>query len=114
MYGGAWWAHGAAKSQTQLSDFTFSEGKGAADPILQVLLQDIRIWRGGWRESVGRLEERLLYPVNHQTEGALRLASKLSSFNPPRQGETLPLMYNDSAVFLWATDWQGETTRYFH
>ena len=59
MDGGAWWAHGAAKSQTRLSNFTFSEGKGAADLILQVFLQDIWIWTGGWRMSrVGFVQEQ--------------------------------------------------------
>ena len=52
MDGGAWWAivHGVAKSQTRLSDFTFTfmHGEGGGNPLQCSCLQNPRDWGAWW------------------------------------------------------------------
>ena len=71
MDGGAWWAtvHGVAKSQTRLSDFTFTfhfhplEGKMATH-------SGVLAWRIPWMEKPGGL----------QSMGLLKSQTRLSNF----------------------------------
>ena len=55
MDGGAWWAtvHGVAKSQTRLSDFTFtlSFGKALADYHFEVLIFPIFSVISFWKSN---------------------------------------------------------------
>ena len=58
MDGGAWWAavHGVAKSQTQLSDFTFTTGEENGNP-LQCSCLEIPMDRGAWWAAVYGVEQ---------------------------------------------------------
>ena len=60
MDGGAWWAavHGVAKSQTQLSDFTFTFslsciGEGNGNPLQCSCLENRRDGEAWWLQSMG-------------------------------------------------------------
>ena len=59
MDGGAWWArvHGVAKSQTRLSDFTFScTGEGNGNPLQFSCLENPRDG-GAWWDAVSGVEQ---------------------------------------------------------
>ena len=64
MDGGAWWAavHGVAKSQTQLSDFTFTSlsciGEGNDNPLQCSCLENPRDSGAWWAAVYGVAESR--------------------------------------------------------
>ena len=78
MDGGAWWAavHGVAKSQTQLSDFTFTSlsciGEGNDNPLQFSCLENPRD-SGAWWAAV--------YGVAQSWTRLKRLSSSSSSSN---------------------------------
>ena len=57
MDGGAWWAavHGVAKSQTRLSDFTFTFHFHALEKEMATH-SSVLAWRIPWTEKLGRLQ----------------------------------------------------------
>ena len=57
MGGGAWWAavHGVAKSQTRLSDFTFTFHFHALEKEMATL-STVLAWRIPWTEELGGLQ----------------------------------------------------------
>ena len=65
MDGGAWWAavHGVAKSQTRLSDFTFTFslsciGEGNGNPLQCSCLENPRGRRAWWADDYGVMQSR--------------------------------------------------------
>ena len=64
--GGAWWAavHGVAKSQTQLSDFTFTFHFHALEKELAIHSSTLA-WRIPWMEEPGRLQSMGSRRVRH-------------------------------------------------
>ena len=61
MDGGAWWArvHGVAKSQTRLSDFTFScTGEGNGNPLQFSCLENPRDGGAWWDAVYGVAQSR--------------------------------------------------------
>ena len=65
MDGGAWWAavHGVAKSQTRLSDFTFTFslsciGEGNGNPLQCSCLENPRGRRAWWADIYGVTQSR--------------------------------------------------------
>ena len=60
MDGGAWWAavHGVAKSQTQLSDFTFTTGEENGNPLQCSCLENPRDRRAWWASVYGVAQSR--------------------------------------------------------
>ena len=65
--GGAWWAavHGVAKSQTRLSDFTFTSHFYALEKEIATH-SSILAWRISWTEEPGGLQSRGLQKVGHK------------------------------------------------
>ena len=65
MDGGAWWAvHGVAKSQTRLSDFTFTFHFHALEKEMATH-SSVLAWRIPWTEKPGRLQSMGLHKVGH-------------------------------------------------
>ena len=66
MNGGAWWAaaHGVAKSQTRLSDFTFTFHFNALEKEMATH-SSVLAWRIPWTEKPGRLQSRGSHKVGH-------------------------------------------------
>ena len=66
MDGGAWWAavHGVSKSQTQLSDFTFTFHFYALEKEIATHYS-ILAWRIPWIEEPGGLQFMGLQRVGH-------------------------------------------------
>ena len=66
MDGGAWWAavHGVAKSQTQLSDFTFTFHFHALEKEMATHTR-VLAWRIPWMEKPGRLQSMGSHRVGH-------------------------------------------------
>ena len=66
MDGGAWWAavHGVAKSQTQLSDFTFTFHFHALENEMATY-SSVLAWRIPWTEKPGRLQSIGSHRVGH-------------------------------------------------
>ena len=67
MYGGAWWAavHGVAKSQTRLSDFTFTFHFHALEKEMATC-SSVLTWRIPGTEEPGGLQSRGLQRVRHE------------------------------------------------
>ena len=70
MDGGAWWAtvHGVAKSQTRLSEFTFTfTFLGQEDPLEKEMAthSSILAWRIRWTEEPGGLQSMGSQRVGH-------------------------------------------------
>ena len=74
MDGGAWWAavHGVAKSQTQLSDFTFTFHFHALEKEMATH-SSVRAWKIPWMEEPGRLQSVGLQRVGHDRVTSLWL-----------------------------------------
>ena len=66
MDGGAWWAavHGVTKSQTQLSDFTFTFHFHALEKEMATH-SSFLAWRIPWTEKPGRLQSMGSHRVRH-------------------------------------------------
>ena len=66
MDGGAWWAavHGVAKSQTRLSDFTFTFHFHALEKEMAIH-SSVLAWRIPWTEKPGRLLSMGSHRVGH-------------------------------------------------
>ena len=66
MDGGAWWAavHGVAKSQTRLSDFTFTFHFHALEKEMATH-SSVLAWRIPWMEKPGRLQSMGSLRVRH-------------------------------------------------
>ena len=66
MDGGAWWAavHRVAKSQTRLSDFTFTFHFHALEKEMATH-SSVLAWRISWTEKPGRLQSMGLHKVGH-------------------------------------------------
>ena len=66
MDGGAWWAavHGVAKSQTRLSDFTFTFHFPALEKKMATH-SSVLAWRITWTEEPGKLQSIGLQIVGH-------------------------------------------------
>ena len=66
MDGGAWWAavHGVPKSQTQLSDFTFTFHFHALEKEM-VTQSSILAWKIPWTEEPGGLQSMGSLRVRH-------------------------------------------------
>ena len=66
MHGGAWWAaiHGVAKSQTRLSDFTFTFHFHALEKEMPTH-SSVLAWRIPWTEKPGRLQSMGSHRVGH-------------------------------------------------
>ena len=66
MDGGAWWAtvYGVAKSQTQLSDFTFTFHSHALEKAMAPHSSTLA-WKVPWMEKPGRLPSMGLHRVGH-------------------------------------------------
>ena len=66
MDGGAWWTavHGVAKSQTQLSDFTFTFHFHALENEMATY-SSVLAWRIPWTEKPGRLQSIGSHRVGH-------------------------------------------------
>ena len=66
MNGGAWWAvvHGVAKSQTRLSDFTFTFHFHALEKEIATH-SSVLAWRIPWTEKPGRLQSMGSHRVGH-------------------------------------------------
>ena len=66
MDGGAWWAavHGVAKSQTRLSDFTFTFHFHALEKEMATH-SSVLAWRIPWMEKPGRLQSMGSHRVGH-------------------------------------------------
>ena len=66
MDGGAWWAavHGVAKSQTRLSDFTFTFHFHAFEKEMATR-SNVLAWRIPWTEKPGRLQSMGSHRVGH-------------------------------------------------
>ena len=66
MDGGAWWAtvHGVAKSQTRLSDFTFTFYFHALEKEMATH-SSVLAWRIPGTEKTGRLQSMGLHRVGH-------------------------------------------------
>ena len=66
MDGGAWWAavHGVAKSQTRLSDFTFTFHFHALEKEMATH-SSVLAWRIPWTEKPGRLQSMGSHRVRH-------------------------------------------------
>ena len=66
MDGGAWWAavHGVAKSQTRLSDFTFTFHYDALEKEMATH-SSVLAWRIPGMEELGRLPYMGLHRVGH-------------------------------------------------
>ena len=66
MDGGAWQVtvHGVAKSQTQLSDFTFTFLFHSLEKEMAIH-SSILAWRIAWMEEPGRLQSIVLQKVRH-------------------------------------------------
>ena len=66
MDGGAWWAtvHGVAKSQTRLSDFTFTFRFHALEKAMSPHSSTLA-WKIPWMEEPGRLQSMGLLRVGH-------------------------------------------------
>ena len=66
MDGGAWWAavHGVAKSQTRLSDFTFTFHFYALEKEMATH-SSVLAWRIPWPEKPGRLQSMGSHRVGH-------------------------------------------------
>ena len=66
MDGGAWWAavHGVAKSQTRLSDFTFTFHFHALEKEMATH-SSVLAWRIPWTEKPGRLQSMGSHRVGH-------------------------------------------------
>ena len=64
--GGAWWAtvHGVAKSQTRLSDFTFTFHFHALEEAMAPHSSTLA-WKIPWMEEPGRLQSMGLLRVGH-------------------------------------------------
>ena len=64
--GGAWWAtvHGVAKSQTRLSDFTFTFHFHALEKAMAPHSSTLA-WKIPWMEEPGRLQSMGLLRVGH-------------------------------------------------
>ena len=64
--GGAWWAtvHGVAKSQTGLSDFTFTFHFHALEKAMAPHSSTLA-WKIPWMEEPGRLQSMGLLRVGH-------------------------------------------------
>ena len=60
MDGGAWWAavHGVAKSQTRLSNFTFTHGEGNGNPLQCSCLENPRDGEAWWAAVYGVAQSR--------------------------------------------------------
>ena len=84
MDGGAWWAavHGVAKSQTQLSDFTFTFHFHALEKEMATH-SSVLAWRIPWMEKPSRLQSM----GSHRVTRLKRLSSSSSSSGkePPCQ-----------------------------
>ena len=63
---GAWWAavHGVTKSQTQLSDFTFTFHFHALVKEVATY-SSVLAWRIPWTEKPGRLQSMGLHRIRH-------------------------------------------------
>ena len=66
MDGGAWWAavHGVAKSQTLLSDFTFTFHFHALEKAMATHFS-VLAWRIPWTEKPGGLQSMGSHRVGH-------------------------------------------------
>ena len=66
MDGGAWWAavHGVAKSQTRLTDFTFTFHFHALEKEMATH-SSVLAWRIPWIEKPGRLQSMGSHRVGH-------------------------------------------------
>ena len=66
MDGGAWWAavHGVTKSQTRLSDFTFTFHFHALEKEMATH-SSVLAWRIRWIEEPGRLQSMGSQRVGH-------------------------------------------------
>ena len=66
MDGGAWWAavHGVPKSQTQLSDFTFTFHFHALEKEMATH-SSVLAWRIPWTEEPGRLQSMGSHRAGH-------------------------------------------------
>ena len=66
MDGGAWWAavHGVTKSQTRLSDFTFTFHFHALEKEMATH-SSVLDWRISWMEKPGRLQSTGSHRVGH-------------------------------------------------
>ena len=66
MDGGAWWAavHGVAKSQTRLTDFTFTFHFHALEKEMATH-SSVVAWRIPWIEKPGRLQFMGSHRVGH-------------------------------------------------
>ena len=66
MDGGAWWAavHGVAKSQTRLSDFTFTFHFHALEKEMATH-SSVLVWRIPWTEKPGSLQSMGSHRVGH-------------------------------------------------
>ena len=66
MDGEAWWAtvHGVSKSQTQLSDFTFTFHFHALEKKMETY-SSVLAWRIPWTEKPGRLQSMASHRVGH-------------------------------------------------
>ena len=66
MDGGAWWAaiHGVVKSQTRLSDFTFTFHFHALEKEMATYSSTIA-WKIPWMEEPGGLQSTGLQRVGH-------------------------------------------------
>ena len=67
MDGGAWWAavHGVAKSQTRLSDFTFTFHFHALEKEMAPH-SSVLAWRIPWTEKTDRLQSMGSHRVGHE------------------------------------------------
>ena len=75
MDGGAWWAavHGAAKSQTRLSDFTFTFHFHVLEKEMATH-SSILAWKIPWKEEAGRLQSMGSQRVGHNWVTSLSLS----------------------------------------
>ena len=66
MDGGTWWAavHGVAKSQTRLSDFTFTLHFHALEKEMATH-SGVLAWRIPWTEKPGGLQSMVSHRVGH-------------------------------------------------
>ena len=100
MDGGVWWAavHGVAKSQTRLSDFTFTFHFHALEKEMATH-SSVLAWRIPWTEKPGRLQSMGSHRVGHDWSD---LAAPF--MGEGRSGEHACRMWNlssPSAPGLW-------------
>ena len=94
MDGGAWWAavHGVAKSQTRLSNFTFTFLFHALEKEMATH-SSVLAWRIPWTEKPGRLQSMGSHRVRHYWSDLAAAAAILS--------RSIHVVANEKISFLW-------------